>query len=389
MKTTFCLIFIFFYSLIFAQNKKDVFEVGLFSTLYLDQQFNSSNELINPRQIFKNSLHSLEFYEGASLAIDSLNATGSQIKLTIFDTQSIDGNISRVFEKGTFDNLDLIISQLSGEAFFQLAIIAQELNIPIVNATYPNSKGIQSNPGLYIANPRINSHLELIHKKLTVNWKNANIIWFRRDNQADLQIENLFKSINKDIETKKINYRTVILQNELNETDLTKFYDNLKPNVFIMGSFDENFGLKFVNSLPNPQNKTGLHIIGMPNWENLIPLHSTKFKNLQFYYTSAFYYPHAHQFVGQMDDLYTSLMGEKCPPMVLKGYEVTFYFCSILAENGKIKINYHQTPKAHKVMTDFDFAPVFLNNKSNGPDFYENKKINFIRLQNGIALPYF
>jgi ABC-type branched-subunit amino acid transport system substrate-binding protein len=201
MKTTFSLILIFFYSILFAQVKKDVFEVGLFSTLYLDQQFNSSNELNNPRQIFKNALPSLEFYEGASLAIDSLNAAGKQIKLTIFDTQSFDGNISRVFEKGTFEKLDLIISQLSGDAFFQLAIIAQEMNIPIVNATYPNSKGIQSHPGLFITNPRINSHLEVLHKKLTVNWKNANIIWFRRDNQADIQIENLFKNINQNSES--------------------------------------------------------------------------------------------------------------------------------------------------------------------------------------------
>jgi hypothetical protein len=178
-------------------------------------------------------------------------------------------------------------------------------------------------------------------------------------------------------------------QQEMNETEMSKFNDNLKQNVFILGSFDEMFGLKFVNSLPNLQQKSGLHIIGMPNWENLIPLQSAKFKDLQLYYTSAFYFPQEHQFVRKMDQLYTGLMGEKCPPMVIKGYEITFYFCSILAQNGKIKINHHQASKAYKVMTDFDFVPIFLNNKSIEPDFYENKKINFIRLQNGIALPYF
>lgn len=387
MKTTFSLILFFLYSLIFAQHKKDVFEVGLFSTLYLDQQFNSLNELNNPRQIFKNALPSLEFYEGASLAIDSLNSTGSQIKLNIFDTQSIEGNISRLFEKGTFNKLDLIISQLSGDAFFQLAIIAKELNIPIVNATYPNSKGIESHPGLFIANPRINSHLELIHKKLTVNWKNANITWFRRDNQAEIQIENLFKSINQNTETKRINYRTIILKNEVNETELAKLYDSLKQNVFIIGSFDEMFGLKFVNSLPKQKNRSALHIIGMPNWENVKPLQSHKFKDLNLYYTSAFYVPQEHQFVRQMDHLYTNIMGDKCPSMVIKGYEVTFYFCSMLAQTGKI--NHHQNPRDYTVMTDFDFEPVFLNKQSCLPDFYENKKINFIRLQNGIALPHF
>ncbi len=79
MKTTFSLILFLCGSLVFAQNKKEVFEVGLFNSLYLDQQFNSANELKNPRQILKSAIHSLEFYEGASLAIDSLNSTGSKI----------------------------------------------------------------------------------------------------------------------------------------------------------------------------------------------------------------------------------------------------------------------------------------------------------------------
>jgi hypothetical protein len=389
MKTTFSLILFLCGSLVFAQNKKEVFEVGLFNSLYLDQQFNSANELKNPRQILKSAIHSLEFYEGASLAIDSLNSTGSKIKLTIFDTQSIDGNISSVFEKGKFDKLDLIISQLSGDAFFQLAIIAQELNIPIVNATYPNSKGIQSHPGLFIANPRINRHLEVIHKKITVNWKNANIIWFRRDNQADMQIESLFKSINNNPELNGFKFKTVILKNEMNEVDLSKYYDNFRSNVYVLGSFDENFGLRCVNSLDKIQNKSALHIIGMPGWENLKPLQSNKFKDFQFYYTSAFYIPQEHQFVKQMDNLFTKLMGDKCPQMVIKGYEITYYFCSILAQNGKIKINHFQPSKANKIMTDFDFAPVYLQSKFTEPDFYENRQINFIRLQNGIALPYF
>jgi ABC-type branched-subunit amino acid transport system substrate-binding protein len=388
MKTTLLLIYLLCAATAVAQEKKSIVEVGLFSSLYLDQYFNYDNELINPRDFPKQALSALEFYEGATLAIDSLNAVGKSVSLNLYDVQSYQGNISKAFENGDFDNLDLIIAQVGGNEFFQLAIIAREMNIPIINATYPNTRGITASPNLYIVNPRINVHLELIHQKIGRNWKAANIVWFTKEKAAEKQLENIIGNLNRQQGTNGFRYKTVYLKEDFSISDVSKNFDSTKANVWVLGSFDEAFAAKFASVANNMPRKDKLHLIGMPNWESLKEIQAKQYSSLAIYYTMAFYLPHENLFVRQMDEIFKTSMGIKSPTMALKGFEITYYFCSLLDKYGKIKTG-QPAEAGFKVLTDFDFQPVFLNQTSGEPDFIENKNIKFIRRLNNLALPYF
>lgn len=388
MKTTLLLIYLLCAATAVVQEKKSIVEVGLFSSLYLDQYFNHDNELINPRDFPKQALSALEFYEGATLAIDSLNAVGKSVSLKLYDVQSYQGNISKAFENGDFDNLDLIIAQVGGNEFFQLAIIAREMNIPIINATYPNTRGITATPDLYIVNPRINVHLELIHQKIGRNWKTANIVWFTKEKAAEKQLENIFGNLNRQQGTNGFRYKTVYLKEDFSISDVSKNFDSTKANVWVLGSFDEAFAAKFASVANNMPRKDKLHLIGMPNWESLKEIQAKQYSSLAIYYTMAFYLPHENLFVRQMDEIFKTSMGIKSPTMALKGFEITYFFCSLLDKYGKIKTG-QPAEAGFKVLTDFDFQPVFLNQTSGEPDFIENKNIKFIRRLNNLALPYF
>jgi ABC-type branched-subunit amino acid transport system substrate-binding protein len=388
MKTTLLLIYLLCAATAVAQEKKSIVEVGLFSSLYLDQYFNYDNELINTRDFPKQALSALEFYEGATLAIDSLNAVGKSVILKLYDVQSYQGNISKAFENGDFDNLDLIIAQVGGNEFFQLAIIAREMNIPIINATYPNTRGITASPNLYIVNPRINVHLELIHQKIGRNWKTANIVWFTKEKAAEKQLENIIGNLNRQQGTNGFRYKTVYLKEDFSISDVSKNFDSTKANVWVLGSFDEAFAAKFASVANNMPRKDKLHLIGMPNWESLKEIQAKQYSSLAIYYTMAFYLPHENLFVRQMDEIFKTSMGIKSPTMALKGFEITYYFCSLLDKYGKIKTG-QPAEAGFKVLTDFDFQPVFLNQTSGEPDFIENKNIKFIRRLNNLALPYF
>jgi ABC-type branched-subunit amino acid transport system substrate-binding protein len=388
MKTTLLLIYLLCAATAVAQEKKSIVEVGLFSSLYLDQYFNYDNELINTRDFPKQALSALEFYEGATLAIDSLNAVGKSVILKLYDVQSYQGNISKAFENGDFDNLDLIIAQVGGNEFFQLAIIAREMKIPIINATYPNTRGITASPDLYIVNPRINVHLELIHQKIGRNWKTANIVWFTKEKAAEKQLENIIGNLNRQQGTNGFRYKTVYLKEDFSISDVSKNFDSTKANVWVLGSFDEAFAAKFASVANNMPRKDKLHLIGMPNWESLKEIQAKQYSSLAIYYTMAFYLPHENLFVRQMDEIFKTSMGIKSPTMALKGFEITYYFCSLLDKYGKIKTG-QPAEAGFKVLTDFDFQPVFLNQPSGEPDFIENKNIKFIRRLNNLALPYF
>ena len=68
--------------------------------------------------------------------------------------------------------------------------------------------------------------------------------------------------------------------------------------------------------------------------------------------------------------------------MVFRGYEVTFRFARMLLQHGS-DIASNLTSKYVKVFTDFDIQPV-LNKQSMSLDYFENKKLYFLKWQDGV-----
>jgi hypothetical protein len=68
--------------------------------------------------------------------------------------------------------------------------------------------------------------------------------------------------------------------------------------------------------------------------------------------------------------------------MVFRGYEATWKFAKLLLKHGK-DISSNLGAKQDKVFTDFDIQPV-LNKKTMVLDYFENKKLYFLKWQDGL-----
>ena len=68
--------------------------------------------------------------------------------------------------------------------------------------------------------------------------------------------------------------------------------------------------------------------------------------------------------------------------MVFRGYEVTWKYAKLLLKYGK-DLSSNLGNKQEKVFTDFDIQPV-LNKKTMTLDYFENKKLYFIKWLDGI-----
>ena len=74
-----------------AQNDSAIVKhkIAIFAPLYLDSAFDQSNEYKYAKNVFPKFINpGLEFYEGAQLALDSLNKEGSPLEIFIYDTRS-------------------------------------------------------------------------------------------------------------------------------------------------------------------------------------------------------------------------------------------------------------------------------------------------------------
>ena len=329
------------------------------------------------------AISGLEFYEGAVMAIDSINHSGLKVSMEVFDIQSKTGSISYLLNNKKIDSLDIIIAQASGSDYLELAQIAKEKNIPMVSATYPNDGGIRESPMVFIANPKINSHIQVIHNQLFKKWPDANVIWFKRSGELDDKIEAQFREINT-ASVFRNKFRTAALNPEFKLEDLAPFLDTTKTNVLIAGSLDDKFVIQFARAISTYPKKGIIHVIGMPGWDGLKEIQAKNYAGIPIYFTTSFYIPSGHQWATQVEDKIKSITGVKPSISLIKGFELTFYFANIMHKYGQIKTEGLEE-KPFKVLNDFDFRPIKWTTISVAPDYYENKRIYFIRRLNGVA----
>jgi ABC-type branched-subunit amino acid transport system substrate-binding protein len=368
-----------------AQFGKRTIRVGLLTSLYLDQHFTDSLTLKSPKDFPRLAVPGLEFYEGASLAIDSLNKNGISVKMQVFDLQSQNGNINSLIQNGTFEQFDMIIAQSSGQEINQLALIAKEFKIPLINATHPNDRGIRDNSFFYVANPTLNAHLEFLQQQIANKWSSANIIWIRRQNSVDNKLEDSFKEINGRKGNKKITFNTFTIGDLPTIQEISPLIDTTKTNVFIAGSLDDKFGVSLVSALNSYPKKGLLNVVGMPNWENLKEIQLSKFGGLPIYYSSPFYISPTNAWAKEMDELFKNNIYTKASLSAFKGFELTYYFASIFSKHGRIYVG-DPVDVIFTPLNDLDFKSVKTKGPEGPVDYFENKKLYLLRRLNGIVI---
>ena len=70
--------------------------------------------------------------------------------------------------------------------------------------------------------------------------------------------------------------------------------------------------------------------------------------------------------------------------MVMRGYEAAWRFGKMLAKYGT-DLASNLTRREYNVFRDFDIQPVMVNEQNLTLDYFENKKLYFIKLQNGVV----
>ena len=70
--------------------------------------------------------------------------------------------------------------------------------------------------------------------------------------------------------------------------------------------------------------------------------------------------------------------------MVMRGYEAAWRFGKLLLKYGS-DLPSNLSRREFNVFRDFDIQPVMLNPQNLTLDYFENKKLYFLKLQNGVV----
>ena len=369
-----------------AQSVPERKQVAIFVPLYLDSAFDATGNYRFGKSFPKQSINGLEFFEGAQLAMDSLQREGLNVEYHVFDTRNPATSITKVGNSPLMDSIRLIIGSVSGNDYLQLAELARRKQVPFVSATYPNDGGVKANPQVVIVNAKINTHLQTLYNHVLRSYAGNKIIYVRRNNPADDRVWEVFRSLDSSKTGGVIKFQPIMLPDGFTAMDIQAKMDSLRQNVILCGSLDETFGRDLVNATSSLSKSYQTTLVGMPTWESIKELSRSELKAIPIIYSTSFYNPGTEKWTQDFDAAYRKQSYSKPSDIAFKGFEITYCFVHLMYKYGG-QLTSNLSDKSFKLMTDYDFRAIHWTRDTAVPDYYENKRVYLLRRLNGAVTP--
>ncbi len=357
------------------------YRVGIFAPIYLDSLFANGNFRYK-QGLPKFVTPSVEFVQGAQIALDSIKMGKENVEAFIYDTKSFTKNIAYLINNKNIDSLDLIIGSVKDADYKQLADFALAKNIPFISATYPNDGGVTANPFTVIVNSTLKAHCEAIYSYLLQNHGTDHIFLARKKGSQEDRVAGYFKLLNEQEGKPLLNIKMLVTDSSFNTNFLKSQLDSNRQTVIIGGSLEEGFAGSLATACYNLHETYPLTLIGMPNWDGFASLHKKDLDGFPVYFTSPYFNNKADNYSKMLTNAYLKKFKIKPSDMAYKGFETVYLFIKLLAKYPNNFIS-HINDKNEKVFCEYSFRPVLLKKENSTPDYFENKHLYFIKLLNG------
>jgi hypothetical protein len=356
--------------------------IAIFSPLYLDSAFDASGNFKHGKNFPKIFNAGLEFYQGIQLAIDSLEKENIPLDIHIYDTRS-SKKLESILQEEEIKDMDLLMGYVNVNEASLLGRAAANLEIPFVNVNLPNDAGIKSNPNYVILNPTLATHIGGIYKFLQKNFALSSIIYFRKKGSGDDMLKKFFADAEKSTSSVPLKIRYVTLEDTITTDQLARFLDSTKQSICIAGSLDVNFGLTLARQLATLSRSYKSVVVGMPTWDET-DFNKAAYRGIEIVYSSPTFVNNENKLVQLLQNHYKTKYFSRTDEMVYRGFEVLYHLTKILQNPGNTPLGTQLATKKTTLFGELDIQPV-VNRQTGEPDYYENKKLYFIRIVDGVV----
>jgi hypothetical protein len=369
-----------------AQNNTDAVKqrIAIFAPLYLDSAFDASGNYRLTDGLPKYINPGLEFYEGAQLALDSLAGEKAPLELFVFDTRSSTKNLKQQLEEAKADSVQLILGYTATVSELQqMAFSSQEMKVPLINVNLPNDGGVYENPFLVLLNSTLKTHIEAMYRFIQKYYPLDELIVFKKKGQLEDLIHSYLDEAGKNTLGVPLKLKYVDLPDSFSVNQSRTHLDSNRHSLCIAGSLDESFGKRLAQQLATISGQYPLTLMGMPTFDNIVSDFINKdYKGLEVVYSTPFYNSRTDTVSKKIISWYNTNMFARPSDMVMRGYEATWRFAKLLMRYKK-DIASNISRNEFNVFRELDIQPV-INKKTTSLDYFENKKLYFIKLQNGL-----
>ena len=248
----------------------------------------------------------------------------------------------------------------------------------------PNDGGVTGNPFFVLMNATLKTQCEALINFSKNQFPKQSFVIFRRKGSVEDRIKSYFdETIKKATSTKSIAVKYVELSDSFSIDDLKKNIDSTKKTVCIAGSLDEQFGKRLAAQIAQIAGSNDrLSLVGMPTWEDFKEFKKPEFRSLDIYYGNSFYFKEQEYLSEKLVSSYAEKFYTKPSDNTLKGFDAVWRFSKLLLTYGQ-NLSSNLSSKLYDTIRETDLQPI-INTQTGTLDYFENKKIRFMKWQDGI-----
>jgi len=326
---------------------------------------------------------SVEFYQGAMVALDSLKKQGMLVDLHLYNiTSSSDTSITRldsIFKTPSFASTNLIIGPPSSTHFKQVARYAASHGIAIVSPIVGDNALLKNNPFTSKATPSPTTEVEQMADYITAHYMKCNIVLLHHHDVADEAYYEAFqKRFKADVAVSSETDSVVSVDYSDNLEGLGHKLEGNKNNVIIVPYQGASFIAKLVNKLANSKyaDDDSIVLFGMHNWLNIDALDMANLDTLNFHFPSNDYVNYNDSCTKGFIRSYRAQYYTEPSYYACQGFDIGYYYISLLKRYGTAMQDHLGDMKYKGAHTTFDF------HKSDATSGYDNKAIYILEYRN-------
>ncbi len=310
--------------------KKNEYNVAIFLPFHLGdapEPSDSSGE--EGPHINSESLPALEFYQGVTLAADSLAKSGLSAHLYVYDTRGDSSYVKQLLQGGDMQKADAVIGSLTQNDLLPLARFAKEKKIPILSPVTTSFNIAYNNPMAEMASPSVKTQCEEMARFMGEKYKKSNYILLNNNLPREIEISSIFKN---KLAIDGLSAREINIPKQ----GISFFKINIMPsvkNVIFVCSSNEAFVTEVLTEL-NARKDSNIIVAGLPTWENFETVDLEFFQKLQVHIFSSSYIEYEDPATRKFSSVYRSQYKTEPSLFAFQGFDMTLYFLNALMNFG-------------------------------------------------------
>jgi hypothetical protein len=232
-------------------------------------------------------------------------------------------------------------------------------------------------------NSTLKTQCEGIYRHIQKFYSVDRLIVFRKKGVLEDRIRSYFDDFAKNTTGVPLKIKYIDLTDSFQVNQLTPYLDTLQNTLCIAGSLDENFGKRLALQLATLKKQNyKATVMGMPTWDAIRDFTRPEYRGLEIVYSTPFYNTRTDKVSQSITNTFNTRMFARPSDMVMRGYETVWRFTKLLLQY-KSDFASNITRKEFNVFQETDIQPV-VNKQTLTLDYFENKKLYFLKWQDGI-----